>query len=759
LLLKRLDSTIVNGTSSDDNGKFSFNSVAIGNYILKTSFIGFEDNYKNIEASNENSISAIVLIESAETLSEVSIVVKKPTLVKKADRLVFNVANTALSEGNLLDVLRSTPTVLVLDDVIKIKNSSPTVYINDRKVNLSGSEVVQLLENSPANSIKSVEVITTPGARYDADSGIVLNIVMGKNVITGYRGRVFGNYTQGVFPRYNGGISNFLKKDKISLSANYSYTKSKINRENDDEISYLNANNSLDELWKSNINRNTWSDSHNASISFDYFINDNNTLSLSSNLLLRPNLEYRIQDKTTILNASNTLLYSFIANTFSTDDKQNLGFDLDYVSKFNNHSKLSLNAHYTDYDYSRIQKVNSNYFLADNTFDFDTAFKNNSNQETNIFTSQTDFETPINENATLSFGAKGSFVETNSNLTQFDIINNQEILNTTNSNTFDYNEDVYAAYVSYNETIGDFSFRGGLRVEQTNITGKTVNENNKQDYFEWFPTVSISHQISNKVRVYTNYKRSITRPNYQSLNPFQFFINDNVIVTGNPNLQPSFINHWVIGTSLNNKHTFEAYLITTDDNVNELPIQDNNTNIITYTPTNIGKTTELGFDYITYFDLFERLSIYFVTSFYYTQEEARFNNKFIELDQWSNYFELSGSTRFLKDKSLSTSLSLVYSSKNLQGLQISKGQLFSDLAISKTIWKKRGTISLIASGLFNTQDFRTSSNYLNQKNSQFSNLDTRYIKLGFSYKFGNTTLETNERSKEKEELDRLKERG
>lgn len=752
-------SQVITGSSTNETGDFSIDNLKAGDFILKVSFLGYEDVSKPLALSQDLNIGIVTLKESAETLGEVSVVFKKPTIKKEADRLVFNVANTALSQGNILDVIRSTPTVLVLDDEIKIKNQSPTVYINDRKVNLSGSEVMQLLDSAPASSIKSVEVITTPGARYEASSGAVLNIVMSKNLISGYRGRVFGNVTQGVFPRYNGGMSNFFKNDKISLSANYSFSKNKINRDNDDRINFLDNNNNLNELWKSKVIRNTWSETHNANINFDYYINDKNTLSLSSNVLLTPYYKYRTQNNTAVFDDSSDLLSSFTANTLSRDDKHNLGFDVDYVSKFDNDSKLAVNAHYTNYDYSRRQNVNSDYFLADNTFDFDTAFRTNSNQETNIITSQIDYDLPLNEDSSLSIGAKASFVETNSDLTQFDIVNNQEILNTAKSNTFDYNEDVLAAYISYNESIGDFSFTGGLRVEQTNIEGQSLNVENTQDYFEWFPTVSLTHQVAETVNVYTNYKRSIARPDYQSLNPFQFFLNDNVIVTGNPNLQPSFSNHWVLGTSLNDTHTFEAYLKTTDDNINELPIQDNNTNIITYTPKNIGKTTELGFDYITYFTLFDKLSLDFYTSFYYVKEESKFQGQIFELDQWSNYSGLGGSMRFLKDNSLSTSFSLVYSSRNLQGLQKVEGQFFSELAISKTVFNKKGTISLIASDLLNKEDFANSIRYLNQSNSQFSDLDNRYIKLGFSYKFGNTTLETNEKDKSRSERDRLKERN
>lgn len=747
-------SEVIDGSNTDEDGNFIIENLSAGEYVLNISFVGYTSYSKTITLSKTINLGKITLKESTETLEGVTIITKKPTIKKLADRLVFNVENTALTQGNLLDVLRSTPTVFVSEETIKIKRNIPAVYINGRKVNLSGAEVIQLLENTPANSIKSVEAITTPGAKYEASSGTVLNIIMGKNLITGYRGRVFSNYKQGVFPNYNAGISNFYKTKKISLSANYSFSKNKENRDNEDEISFLDNSNTLNQLWASNINRNTWSETHNTSISLDYFINNNNTFTLSSNILLTPYFKYSTKNKTTVFDEDKVLLSSFNANTLSRDDKHNLSFDADYVSKFKNDGKLSLNAHYTTFDYSREQDVNSQYFLVDNSSDFDTAFRTNSGQNIEILTSQVDYYIPYSDDSSLSFGFKSSIVETSNDLTQADIIGGQQVLN--NSNVFNYNENVLAAYASYEDKFGDFNFTAGLRVEQTDLEGESLNDVNKQNYLEWFPTIVLNHKTTETINIYTKYKRTISRPSYQSLNPFEFFLNDNIIVVGNPNLQPSFSNRWDLGVVFNDRHTFEVALTTIKGNVNELPIQDNINNIITYTPKNIGETTDITLAYETYFTLFKKASIYFTNAVYNITEKTEIENKSIELDQWTVYSDLGVSVNFLKDNSLSTYLSLTYISKSLQALQTVKGQLVSDLTISKTVFNKRGALFLNVSDIFNKSDFYTNTNYLNQRNRKFTNVDTRYIKLGFSYKFGNSTLETNEKYIDHKERDRIK---
>ncbi len=749
--------TVANGMSSNEDGFFKFDELSSGKYKISASFIGYKT-FENDFQLDKDYNSPITLIEESENLDEVLITVNKPTLKKEVDRLIFNVENTSLSEGSMLDVLRSTPGVLILGDDISVKNSTPVVFINDKKVQLSSTELNQLLNNSSANSIQKIEVITNPPAKYDADSGVVLNIVMSKNLITGYRGTVFTNYTQGIFPRYNAGINQFYKTNKININLNYNYNHSKINRENQQDINYIN-NNTVSEVWSTDLNRNTTSKTHNANLNFDYFIDDNNTLSLSSNFLYLPYFDYLTKGNTNINDIQNSTNYYFNSINYSQDDKYNLGTDLDYKHVFKNGAKLLLNTHFTKYDYNRNQQVNSDYFFQNNSSNNSTAFKTNNNQSTDIFTSQLDYDLPITDTSNWSIGIKASNVNTKSDITQFDIdpMSGNQTLNLANTNAFDYDERVFAAYMSYNKSWDKWSFSGGLRAEQTNLEGQspTTNLNNKQDYLELFPTANLSWQAFEKTSLYTNYKRVIERPNYQDLNPFNFFLNDNTIVTGNPNLQPAFTNHFVVGSEINQRYTIEAYYKDISNQINELPLQDNTNSILIYSPTNIGSTVEFGFDFITYFDMLDKWSVYFVTSFYNIQDEAIFDNQLIKTDQWSNYSVLSNDFSFLKDNSLTANFTLTYVSKNQQGFMVVDSRLISDLSFSKKMFNKKGTLSLAFADLFNQQDFAVRTKYANQNSRNYTNMDNRYIKLGFSYKFGNTTLQTNERTKGLEERERL----
>lgn len=246
-LLNQSDSSFVAGTSTDDKGLFEFKNITRDQYILKISFIGFMTEVIEIDLSENIYIENLILTQDSEARDEVNLTYKKPTVQKLPERLTFNIANSPLVKGNILQVLKSTQGVLLMDGNIMVKSSSPTVYINNRKVQLTSGELSQLLENSSANSVKSIEVITNPSARCDADSGVVLNIVMDKNLVTGYRGDVFNNFTQGVVPRYNFGTGHFFKTDKININLNYSYTGNKIDRRNDDFVNFLDADNTIEE--------------------------------------------------------------------------------------------------------------------------------------------------------------------------------------------------------------------------------------------------------------------------------------------------------------------------------------------------------------------------------------------------------------------------------------------------------------------------------------------------------------------------------
>ncbi|WP_400075704.1 TonB-dependent receptor domain-containing protein [Winogradskyella sp. R77965] len=742
------------GTSTDEKGIFKLEVLTSTTYFIRISFIGYEEFEQKVVLSGNLDLRTIQLKEIPESLSEVTVIAKKPTTTRKPDRLIFNVENTALIEGSTLSVLKSTPGVIVSDGSINIKSAPAAVYINNRRVQLTSDELMQLLENSPANSIKSIEVITNPPASYDADSGSVINIIMSKNLITGYRGSIQTNYTQGVFPRYNAATSHYFKNDKVNLNVNYSYTNQKINKDQDDTVNFLDNSNEIEEIWQSNVNRNRWSETHNLNLNFDYYIDDNNTLSLTSTGLYTPYFKYQIRNKTNIADENQNFLSSFTANNLSRDNKYNIGTNLIYKHDFENKASLSFNAHYTIYDYERDQNV----FQDEPGVINDSEFKTLANLNTNIISGKVDYSWPVDETSNFDMGLKYSNVKTDSDITRLDIIDGAEVLNTDNTDVFKYDENVFAAYTNYSKTWDKWDLNLGLRVEQTNIEGEslTLSETNTQDYLNWFPNASLSHQISEGVSLYGSYKRSITRPSYTDLNPFTFFLNENMVILGNPNLVPSYRDHYKIGTNFMEHFTVEAYYMNYDGDIVELPRQNNQTNIVAITPTNLDKKVDYGFDFAFDYYLTDNWNIYAVTSFFNITEESKFDDDFVKLIQWSNYSELSNNVSLLKDNSLDMSLSLVWVGKSVLDLVTVEDRLFSSFSVTKTFFNKKMNVFLSVEDIFNFQNEDYRIKYLNQSSRRYTDVDNRFIKFGLRYKFGNTKLNTNERSTDVEERERLK---
>jgi len=758
IVLAEDGSTFYTGTSTDDNGQFIINNLSSSTYILRVKFIGFEDFTQKIILTGHLDLKRIQLHEIPEDLDEVTVIAKKPTIIRKPDRLIFNVENTALSEGSTLGVLKNTPGVIVTESDVNIKSYPATVFINNRRVQLTSEELITLLESAPANSIKSVEVITNPPASYDADSGSIINIIMSKNLVTGYRGSLYTNFAQGVFPRYNAGTSHYFKNNKVNLNLNYSFTKNKINRDQEDTVNYLDNSNNIEEIWTSNINRNTWSETHNLNLNFDYYIDDKNTLSLTSTGLYTPYFKYLVRNNTDIRDNTSDFKGRFSSYNLSRDNKYNIGTDLIFRHDFENSANLTFNAHYTIYDYKRDQNVLTNNFDDNNMFSGDSEFNSTANQKTNIITGKIDYSLPLNDSSNFDVGVKFSTVNTDSDIEKLDVVGNSEVIDLNNTDAFKYNETVFAAYSNYAKSWEAWELNVGVRLEHSNIEGEslTMNESNTQDYLDWFPNVSLSHQMLENVLIYGNYKRSISRPSYTDINPFTFFLNENTVVLGNPNLVPTYVDHFKIGTNFLENFTVEAYYMNYDGDIVELPRQDNLTNEIAYTPINLDKKVEYGFDFIFDYYPTSTWNLYFVTSFYNSLEESDFGEGFVEQNQWSNYSILTNSFAFLKDQSLTANLTFTWIGKNLQQFQTVEDRLVSELSLSKTVFKKKGVISLAVEDFFNLQNYETSTHYLNQSSSSFIDRDNRYIKLGFRYNFGNTKLSTNERTTSAEERERLK---
>ncbi len=765
VLLIEDDSKIISGTTTDDTGFFKMDNLKKGSYHLKITYLGFKVYTQHMALGSSLNLDTIVLEEDTEQLEGVVVVAKRPTVKRLVDRLVFDVENSTLSNNNVLDVLKYSPGVFVNDGKITVKNSEPIIYINDRRIHLSSNEVQQLLEGTSAANIKSIEVITNPPAKYEAEGGAVINIVTSKNIIAGYNGSVFGNYKQGFeYPKYAAGTSHFFKTEKLNAYINYSVNPRKDFRHNDEFVNFFDSNGEDATSWITNYNRIKKSSDHNINANIDYDFDENNSLGLSSNILIstRENTKFDVNSITEVFNSNKVLDSLFETDKSLVSETLNYAFTLDYIHKFKREGeKLSLSAHHTNYDYSDYQNVDTGYFYPNTETSFrDNKFQTFSSQYIKLYTGQVDYELPINEASQLQAGAKISSIDSESILKQYNFVNGDKVEDLLNSDTFLYDEMNYAAYISYSKDWEHWSLQTGLRTEYTNITGNSLlnNELNASNYAKFFPSIYILNHLNENSSIYFNYKKRISRPRYSELNPFKYYFNDNTYSTGNPNLKPQIDDVFTWGYTFNKNYTFELYYRYENNPSLEIVFQENNSNILKYINTNIDHSITYGLDFITYTKIAPRWYLYGLASVFYYDNKfyaLESNNELISNNKWSLYSQINNYFSFLKDESLTLDLSYTYISPIADGANITSERLELNVNIKKTFWEGKASLNLGMEDIFNTQNFSSTTKYLNQDVFLKVKMENRLFVFGFNYKFGNSKLKNNSKEMDLEELERL----
>ncbi|MBW8198918.1 outer membrane beta-barrel family protein [Flagellimonas abyssi] len=760
LLLEAADSTFVQGSSADEEGFFKLTGVEANLYLLQASYVGSGSEPRALDITKDVSLGALIIPMESNELDEVVVTAQRPKLQRLPDRLVFTVENTVVSQGTSWDILKNTPGVIVNQDNLMIRGQNATVYLNDRKVQLSGQEVQDLLQGLSGTNIKSVEVIANPPARYDAEGGPILNIVTSKNIVPGYKGSVNGTFTQAVFPKYSIGTSHYYKTDKLNLFANYTINPKKEINKTKKGINFIDGSDEVFSIWDTDYNQTDRSQSQNASFILDYDFDDRNSLNVTSNLLF--NLD---QEQETLLNNEMRNGQAQLDSTFTTEnnanmDNTNLAFDLTYVHKLKKEgAQIRANGHYTYFKGEMFQQLNSNYFDAEGTFLRDFGFDTDSDQEIKIFTGQLDYFTPVG-NASIESGAKMSSITSENTMNFFNFNGSSNTVDASQSDRYIYDEDVYAAYLSFVKNWEKWSMKLGIRGELTKAEGNsiTLGETNTQDFFEPFPSVYVLYSPSDKHSFSFDYGRNIDRPKYNDLNPFRFFYNENDFEEGNPGLRPSFSNNFNVNYTLNSEYFFDVYYRDNGRNIAYLVFQDNENQTLVELKQNVLESKSYGLDFTVSKSILPPWFLYAYTSLFHEEEtylaeesgNVPFTNEVNGVYAYfGNYLTLS------KDGTFTGEVAATYVSQFLYGSYVSDEQFNLTIGLRKTLFDNKITLSLAAEDILEQYVPTYRSQYLNQDNFYRRRPETQFIRFGFTYNFGNFRLDDNQRGIDKNERDRL----
>ena len=757
-LLQVADTTLLKGVSADENGMFIIQNVPPRTYFIKASYIGKSSELIGIDVYKDIKIGTLIISQNVENLDEVVVASLKPMIERKADRLIFNVENTVISQGSSWDVLKRTPGVIANQEELQVRNQAATIYINDRKVQLSSQEVHDLLENYPAGHIKLVEVIGNPPAKYDAEGGPVLNIVTNKNISMGYKGNVNSTYTQSIFPKYTLGTSHFYKTKKLNVFASYTYGPKKDFKNTKSETNFINDT-GVFSRWYTDFDKTTRTKTHTAQLNLDYTIDDRNELGLASTILVSPNKTFDNIQFTEMRNAQRVLDSTFITQSDLIEDKNNYSADLTYKHKFKKQGSLQLNGHYTRYNFESSQNARSDYFDSNSQFIRTFGFFTDAEQDVEIYTTQLDISSAIGS-VDFETGLKGSFINSNSGIDYFNITNIGRVFIPNLSDYYLYDEQVYAGYFSVSKDWKKLGLKAGLRAEQTKSSGfsASLSEINDLNYFELFPTLHLLYSLHENHSLSFDYARRLTRPRYEDLNPFRYYINENNFSEGNPNLLPNFSHNFNLNYTLKGEFFFDFYYRDNGNYISTLAFQDNENFVLRDITQNVLESTSYGFDFnygksaTDWWFLYSYISIFHEDETFVALES---NNQIVTNNVNGAYIDLTNYFSLSKDRTFKGELGVTYLSGFLMGSYRQEETTNITLGLRKTLWNKRALISLQVNDLLNKANSRVYSKYLNQDNAYFARPETQYIRLGLTLNFGNFRLEDNQRDIDKIERERL----
>lgn len=760
LLLRVRDSAQVKGASADESGRFALREVPPDLYYLQATYFGHLSVLVPLEVRSDLRIGAIVLEPVTNDLDEVVVTGRRPTVERMADRIVLNVENTIASEGSTWDILRNAPGVIVVQDNLEIRGQPATIYLNDRKVQLSQEEVQELLKGLSGDLIASVEVIPIPPASFEAEDGPVLNIRTRQNIVPGYKGSVRGQYTQAVFPKYSFGTSHYYKSEKFGIFFNYAVNPRKEFKNTESGVNWFDDSNQVYARWDTDLDKVTRSQAQQANLILDFMPSEKDQLNLTTNLTYSPNKRSDYDLRTLMRNGQGQLDSTLRTLSFVEDDQFNASFDLNYQRSLRKEgATLKANAHYTYNELTRIQDGNTDYFDPSGAFLRDFSFSTDAFQDIDILTGQVDYYTPIASGG-FETGLKGSFIETDSRIDYLDVNGTQPPFDIALSDRFTYDEAVFAAYAALNKDWDPWTLKLGLRGEQTEVRARslTLDEINRQSYFELFPSLYAERRLGEAHSLAFTYSRQLTRPNYADLNPFRFFLNENDYDEGNPNLVPNFTHSFNLNWTIKNTYFIDLYYRDNGRYISTLSFQDNVNQTLIQVNQNVQQSTSYGLDFTISATLLPFWDIYFYNSVFY--EDETFLAEQSDIETYTNkvtgyYGYLSNSITLSRDGTFTGETSLLYLSGFLNGSYVMSETITWNLGLRKTLWDGRAVLTLTAEDLLGRANATYTTRYDNQDNFFYAVPETRFVRLGFTYNFGNFRLGNRSSDLQKDELQRI----
>ncbi|MEO7216397.1 TonB-dependent receptor [Mucilaginibacter sp.] len=755
-----------NGISTDAKGTFSIDNIPAGDYKVTVDFLGYKrttiDHVTVTDGGSTPALSAILLQPVQNQLAGVTITAKTPIIENRIDKMVYNAANDLTAQGGVaLDVLKKVPQVSVdIDGNVELQgNANVRFLINGKPSSIFGASLADALQAIPASQIKSIEVITSPGAKYDAaGTGGIINIILKDSKVQGINGSV--NLSAGSRLE-NGSFNLNARKNNFGVNAFFS-GNAQLNTTGSNST-FRNSTdptaNTTTTLAQSGKNTQTRS-GYQSSLSFNWSITpkDELTASVGFNHFGNHNFGFSNQEQQTLTSTGSLLSELMSLRTSDSRFKVNAtDVSLAYKKQFKTEGQELEILYTTSYGKNTFSYFNEQDYLTGTRPTTGSRSNNPGNdRETNI---SVDYSHPFSKTFTVETGAKliienlKNVVNTDTLLTDGTYINNAG-----QSYGFNYKRNIYAGYLSVSTSLFNnfLDAKAGVRNEYTNTTadfpGVII-----PGYNTVVPSLTLSHKISPTQSVKASYNYRIERPDYGDLNPFYNISDPYNISTGNPNLKPE-ISH---GIELGYNRSFDGggniylgsfYRHNIDDiqqYTTRYEVLDINgrdyTNVLLNQRSNIGTQTTIGgnlFGSVPIGKLNLRTNMFIAS-------RTNTNPGIAKVTGLAYRINLNASYQFPHDLTAEAFANYNSSQKNLQGTR--PYFFFYNFAVRKQFLNKKASLGLVAANPF--------SHYITQKattyGTTFNQINIRQVPLqsfgiSLSYKFGKLEF-SKDKEKDKED--------
>lgn len=742
MLLNAVDSTLYKGGLTESLGKYQFTDIQSGKYIVHASMLGFGTAYSEIiSVENNNSIEVPTLsLSQGVEIEQVTVSAKKPFIELKADKMIVNVANSAVNAGNTaLEVLEKSPGVVVdNNNNISLRGKQGVlVTINGKNQYMSSDQIARLLETMPSTNIESIEIITNPSAKHDAEgnSGII-NIVLKKNEKIGSNGSISSSLRQGWKTSHFHNLDLNFRSEKVNIYGGGEYYnwgwKQELNLLRD--IPFDGGSTIFDQA----SIMDEEGDGYNAKLGMDWNITDHTTLSL----LAKRNAgdELNINDNTTIISGDNAPSFSTL-EVLGTGDEyyERNTYNANITHKLNDKGlKLTLDADVSQYN-NEDQLNYDNFYKNESGEEVATAFYLRNMQDTkiNIFASTADLQIPVNDKLNLETGIKFSNVASE-NSTRFEHQESGEWVNDQNrSNTFMYDEEIYAAYFNGSGAIGSYQVQGGLRLEHTESKGQSITLGTEvpRSYTNIFPSISVSKSYNEKHNLSLSYSRRLERPNYRSLNPFEDYLDQYTFQKGNPFLNPQYSNAFGLNYMMGRSLFVAVNYSRTTDAITEVIEQVSSENKTFQTEQNLDGFNNFSLTISAPKIWSESFTSRFNYTSFYNDFKSAIPSGTLDNQNLAHMFKIDNEIQL--PQGWNAEVSAEYQTKIQFGLFQVDPQSSIDLGVSKRFMDGKAKFKMGVTDLFYTSNSKVSivQDDINLIVDQLR--DSRRVTVSLSYSFGN----------------------